>query len=218
MAFKRVLILVEGQTEEGFVKNILNPLLKPEDLLLIPTLIRTKLVKSGGHYKGGVLSYGQVKRDLQNLFRDTDAVAVTTMFDFYALPTDFPKWTNTGSCYEKVAAAEKAFEDEVANARFIPYLQLHEFEGLLFSSPRAVSEVMREPSKLVALERIRAEFGSPEEINHGPLTHPSKRLLDMFPSYQKILYGSLIAREIGLDGMRTECPHFNSWVGKLTAL
>lgn len=215
---KRVLILVEGQTEEGFVNNILNPLLRPESLILHPTLVRTKLVKSGPNFKGGLSTYSQVKRDLVPLFRDSNAAGITTMFDLYGLPSDFPRWRNTGTAYEKVCSAEKAFGLDIGESRFIPYLQLHEFEGLLFSSPEAISTIMRDPRKLTELEAVRASVASPEEINNGPTTHPSMRIKNMFPGYEKVLFGSLIARRIGLDLLRHECPHFASWIDRLLAI
>ena len=87
---KRVLILVEGQTEETFVRDLLNPSLAPHDLYLIPTLVKTKRVKSGPDFKGGVTQYSHVRKDLVRLLQDTNATAGTTMLDFYGLPSGFP--------------------------------------------------------------------------------------------------------------------------------
>jgi len=42
----------EGQTEEKFVKEVLNPHLNNYGKYLIPTLLRTKIVKSGPNFKG----------------------------------------------------------------------------------------------------------------------------------------------------------------------
>ena len=210
----RILILVEGQTEERFVKDVLNPIFDKGALFLIPTIITTKVVKNGPNFKGGVNSYTAIKKDTQRLLRDSDVLAVTTMLDYYGLPTDFPNWSSSGSCYDKVKAAEKAFAEDINHEKFIPYLQLHEFEGLLFSIPTVISDTM-DRSKEAAVGSIRSQFGSPEEINQGEATHPSKRLLNLFPNYRKPLHGSLIANRTGLDTVRSACPHFNEWLTRL---
>ena len=88
---KRGLVLVEGQTEDLFVKNVLQPYLwNRTSLWLTPALLVTKLVKSGANFKGGVRSYAQVRRDVQKLLQDADAAVVTTFIDYYGLPVDFP--------------------------------------------------------------------------------------------------------------------------------
>lgn len=213
----RILILVEGQTEERFVKDVLNPIFDNGELFLIPTIITTKVVKNGPNFKGGVNSYSAIKKDTQRLLRDSEAIAVTTMLDYYGLPSDFPAWASTGSCYEKVASAEEAFAADINNDKFIPYLQLHEFEGLLFSVPEVISDTI-DRSKKAALKAIRAGFSSPEEINQGETTHPSRRLLSLFPNYRKPIHGSLIANRTGLEVVRSNCPHFNEWLTKLVTV
>ncbi len=213
---KRIFILVEGQTEERFVKDILNPTFQEQGLFLIPTIINTKILKNSPNFKGGVSSYGAIKRDAKKLFRDSNVTAVTTMMDFYGLPADFPNWKNEGSCYDKVKAAEQAFANDINNERFIPYLQLHEFEGLLFSVPEVISDTL-DRNKKQDVQNIRDAFKTPEEINQGPETHPSKRLIKLFPNYRKPLFGSLIASRTGLQEIRNNCPHFNDWVTKLLA-
>lgn len=215
---KRILILVEGATEERFVKEVLNPLFIPQNITLIPTIVNTKIVKSEGKiYKGGWVSYAGAKRDLKNLLNDSDATIVTTMFDFYGLPKDFPQWECNGTCYEQVTVAEQVFSNDINHPKFIPYIQLHEFEGLLFSSPQAVSDTLVSPRFpiLTKVQEIRNSVGSPEEINKGHETHPSMRLLKLFPAYNKPVYGSLIALRTGLDSIRKDCPHFNDWILKL---
>lgn len=213
----RILILVEGQTEERFVKDILNPVFNRGELFLIPTIITTKVVKTGPNFKGGVNSYNNVKKDMKMLLQDSDVLAVTTMIDYYGLPSDFPSWSNSGTCYDRVKAAEYAFAQDINHEKFIPFMQLHEFEGLLFSVPDIISDTI-DRSKKSAIQAIRAKFSSPEEINQGEKTHPSKRLLDLFPNYRKPLYGSLIAHRIGLDIVRENCPHFNEWLSRLLAI
>ncbi len=214
MKMKRILILVEGQTEEKFVKDIMNPVFDQRGLFLTPIIIRTKEVKAGPNFKGGVNSYTTIKKDAYRLLKDSDAVIVTTMFDFYRLPSDFPDWNNNGSCYDKVQSAEKAFALDINHNKFIPYLQLHEFEGLLFSAPEEISDAFGGMEKPI-LQSIRNKFSTPEEINQGEETHPSKRLLNLFPRYNKPVFGSLIAGRTGMERIRSACPHFNEWISKL---
>ena len=211
---KRILVLVEGQTEEKFVKDIMKPSFDQNGLFLTPIIIRTKEVKAGPNFKGGVSSYTKMKEDTHRLLKDSDAVAVTTMFDFYGLPGDFPSWNNGGSCYDRVQSAEKAFAQDINHNKFIPYLQLHEFEGLLFSAPEEISNAFGGMKKSI-LQSIRNQFSTPEEINQGEETHPSKRLLKLFPEYRKLVYGSLIAGRTGLERIRSVCPHFDEWILKL---
>ncbi len=212
--YSRVIILVEGQTEERFVKTILEPYLLAKMIYPIVTILNTKRVKDGPNFKGGVPNYQKVKNDLSNLFRDTSVKAVTTMFDYYALPTDFPGYgTQTGNCYEKVSHLENAFAQDINKEVFLPYLQLHEFEALLFSSVEEIADTMPNGDRKRAdLETIRKSYATPEEINNSPETCPSKRLIKLFPEYTKVVYGTLISGNIGLDAIRRECPHFNEWL------
>lgn len=214
---KRILVLVEGQTEENFVKQILNAYFLPKNICLHPTIINTKKVKGGPNYKGGITSYQRVRNDLFNLFKDTNAIAFTTMIDFYGLPSDFPAWSHVGDSYSMIAEAERVFSEDINNDKFIPYLQLHEFEGLLFSEPNVIASSLGR-KELNHLLSIRSAFANPEEINNGPLTAPSKRLLAAYPGYNKVVYGSIIANEIGMALLLQECPHFNSWIQQLESI
>jgi hypothetical protein len=218
---KRVLILVEGQTEETFVRDVLAPHFLARGVALIPKLLVTKRVKSGGHFKGGVVSYAQVKGDLHRLLADTGAERITTMLDYYGLPDDFPGLANRppGTGYQRVEHVERAFQADLSHPRFLPYLALHEFEALLFTDPARCDWIFSDaPGTIESMKAIRASVASPEEINEGPVTAPSKRLLGLFPGYQKTLHGPMAAAAQGLAPLREACPHFNQWVSALEAL
>jgi len=210
----KILALVEGQTEERFVKDVLSPYLYSKNKLIIPKIINTKVVKSGPNCKGGWVSYVNAKKDLLRLLGDTSASLVTTLVDYYGLPQDFPTWNCTGNCFDKVEAAEKAFSEDIQNSKFLPYIQLHEFEGLLFSSPRVIADTLVNIDTR-SVQNIRNSVSSPEEINQGAETHPSKRLLRLFPQYNKPHYGTLISSRIGIEEIIDNCPHFKSWIEKL---
>lgn len=104
------------------------------------------------------------------------------------------------------------------DVRFLPYLQLHEFEGLLFSDPVAFASGIGEPRLASRLERIRNPFETPEDINDDPTTAPSKQVISVCPSYRKVLDGTRAARAVGIARMRQECPHFRNWLEQLEAL
>ncbi len=219
---RKVHILVEGQTEETFVRELLAPYLLQSHLIVIATLAATKRVKRGPVFKGGIVSYGKVKNDLLRLLHDSSVTTVTTLIDFYGLPTDFPglnSMPNT-TCHDKVAHLEEAFKNDINNDKFIPHFSLHEFEGLMFTSPEAIANVFPGTSqkKLERLKEIRSSFNTPEEINDGPTTAPSKRLKELFSEYQKTFHGPLVALEIGIDSIRRECQHFDRWLTALETL
>ena len=217
---KRVLILVEGQTGETFTRDILGPHLQSVEVLLTPTLSSTKRVKVGPDFKGGVVSWGKVRNDLRRLLGDSNAVLVTTMLDYYGLPSDFPGMDGRppGSCFDRVRHVETAMARDIADGRFFPYLQLHEFEALLFSDPSEVAGRFPGTGALAALHRARQAVDSPEEINEGHDSCPSRRISAAVSVYQKPLHGPQIAAAIGLEQIRAECRHFDEWVARLESL
>ncbi|KAA3600526.1 MAG: DUF4276 family protein [Candidatus Scalindua sp. AMX11] len=216
---KKVLVLVEGQTEEAFVKRVLHEHLLKYNVSLIPTIVSTKRVKSGPDFKGGIVSYKRVRGDILRLLHDSSAVLVTTMFDLYGLPNDFPGRSEArGAPQKKVRYIEEAFRKDIDNSRFLGYLSLHEFEGLLFSSPHIIAITLNAQDREIEINRIRESFSSPEEINDNPETAPSKRLLDIFPRYNKVFYGSTIAHRIGIKTIRSKCQHFHEWMTALENL
>ena len=216
---KRVLILVEGQTEETFVREMLAPHLLSLGMALIPRLVVTKYVKEGGSFKGGVPQYAIVQGDLRRLLGDTGATCVTSLLDYYGLPRDFPGLSTrpAGSVYARVEHVERAFAEDIAHLRFLPYLALHEFEAMLFADPSRCT-LSFTTEEIVKLQAIRASVQSPEEINEHPETAPSKRVLKISPGYQKTLHGPLAVMDIGLAAIRAACPHFDQWLSKLEAL
>lgn len=218
---RKVLILVEGQTEERFVKAILQPHLWPMGVHPEPKIVTTKRVKSGPDFKGGISNFGKVEYDIQLLLGDSDAALVTTMIDYYGLPDDFPgkRRLQSSNSHDRAEELETALERHfAAGPKFSPYLMIHEFEALLFSSPGVLAQAMNEPSATTHLQRIRDSFPTPEDIDDDPMTKPSARLLHRFPAYQKVLHGPNTISRIGLATIRRECAHFNEWVSRLERL
>ncbi len=217
---KRVLILVEGPTEARFVKDILKPHLWARGVDTTPIIVTTKKVKSGGSFKGGVHCFKKIENDLRPLLCDTGAALVTTMIDYYAFPRDFIGWraVEAHTPRERVAELERALESHFDHKRFHAYLMLHEYEAMLFVEPSIVAAALNDPAKTNELQAIRSQYGGPEEIDEGKDTSPSKRLIRLFTRYRKPLHGPLIVGRIGLDLVRTECPHFGNWLLHLEEL
>ena len=217
---KRVLILVEGQTEERFVKDVLQPAFFNREVFFYPTILVTKRVKDGPNFKGGVTGFPKFRNDAQRLLNSASEALVTTMLDYYGLPPDFPgmKSRPFGSPIQRVTHVEDAIAKDFDSPRnFLPFLVLHEFEAFLFSSPTDLPRALTEARKQKEFEAIRASVATPEEINERPEFAPSKRITDLFPAYKKTLHGPLTAGRIGLDQIRKQCPHFNGWMNKLEA-
>ncbi|MDP2269373.1 MAG: DUF4276 family protein [Archangium sp.] len=215
---KRVHVLVEGQTEELFVNEVMQPALPA--LSLTPVILATKRVKSGGKFKGGIGTFQQVKDDLRRLLNDTSADAVTTLIDLYRLPDDFPGADNaTARARDRATHIEAAISREMGSpARLMPYLSVHEFETLLFVSPERATTVFDRAQQL-QLRAIAASYGGDVElINDGPTTHPAARIRAIVPGYDKVLGGSIAILETGLDAICSSCPHFRDWFTRLAAL
>lgn len=209
---KKILVLVEGQTEEKFIKEILSPYLNTKYIYILPIIISTKRTKTGLKYKGGIVSFGQVKSELLKLLKDSSASLVTTMIDYYGLDKSFPGVGTTNipsNLYEKIEFLEKLFANEIAHKKFFPYYQLHEFETLLFSEQNGFEKVFKITNEL---QNIFRDFANPEEINNKPATAPSKRILKIYPKYQKVTDRIMIAKQIGLKKIRQKCQHFDNWI------
>lgn len=211
---------MEGQTEERFVKDVLHAHLWPLGIDLVPKVATTKRVKRGPDFKGGITDYQKVENDLRRLLGDTAAVSVTTFIDYYALPHDFPGMSSRpiGSPVDRARHVETEWERKIGHESFRAYLMIHEFEALLFVKPDELSTALHNPSTLPRLQRIRASFPTPEDINDNPDSAPSKRILKILPGYQKALHGPLLTKRVGLERIRSECPHFNAWISWLETL
>jgi hypothetical protein len=150
------------------------------------------------------------------------------MFDFNGLGRGFPgtPLPPNLSNADKVIHLERAMKEDIiaeipdlrADVRFLPYLQLHEYEGLLFSDPKAFANGISQPHLAVQLQAIRQSFPTPEDIDDNPDTAPSKCVLGLCPSYNKVLDGTRAASAVGIEAMRRECPHFRDWVEILERL
>jgi hypothetical protein len=217
---KRSLVLVEGQTEERFIKVVLQDHFLALSAVIIPTILTTKRVMNGPNFKGGVSSFRQFERDALRLLGGDTSALITTMLDYYQLPLDFPGMTDRPNAKpaDRVQHVEKALHQHSGNRRnFLPYLALHEYEALLFSSRDELPRTMMLSAAQPEFVKIIEQFGTPEDINEHPGYSPSKRIEAIFPGYRKTIHGPLVSKRIGLQVMREKCPHFNEWVARLEA-
>ncbi|WP_415883840.1 DUF4276 family protein [Neptuniibacter sp. QD34_54] len=210
----RVNVFVEGQTEETFVRDVLAPYFTRQGIWLNAILAET----SPGN-KGGIVSYGKVKHQVTRLCRSDSGAYVTTLIDYYGLPTDFPSFAIAqGDAMQKVQLLQDAFAHDISERNFLPYFAMHEFEALLFCDPVKFEDWFDDQRAVARLEEIKANFATPEEINNSPETAPSKRILAVIPAYKKTLHGPMIAEDIGIDVMRAQCPHFDGWIRSIEQL
>ena len=215
---KRVYIICEGQTEESFVNQLLQSYFIQQNIF-----VQAPLIGKPGH-KGGNVNLPRLLKDLAKILNGDRSAYCTTLLDYYGLPSDFPgkeeadQQNDLAKKNEVIhTALHKAVEDklgaEVAS-RFIPYIQMYEFEALLFSDPK----LMESKLKTKGFVAIRESFDSPEHINNSPQTAPSKRILKLYPAYNKVLDSSVLAQNITLDIIRKECLLFDGWLSKISNL
>lgn len=234
----RVLVVVEGQTELAVLNSTLAP-----HLGLLGVSLHPKVVGRPGH-KGGVYrSFASITKEIVNFFKQEPNAVLSTFFDFYAMPNDWP-----GVKQAKEAKAHGMSISDVAKlvefswlgeirvktaqlpcpARFIPYIQMHELETLLFASPKDMAEAFLQPQLKDIFQNIVTECGGCENINDQPQSAPSKRIESIFPGYRKGRdknkeedrrpHAPIITARIGLSDIRKACPHFDQWVTQLETI
>jgi hypothetical protein len=222
MPWVRLYITVEGQAEKDFADRAMKPHLAAYSVDVRPRVVLTnrKLGK-----RGGVLDFAKIRGDIDRLMKEDrhGEARFTTMVDLYALPPEFPGWADARAKVrpiERVAVLEEALQTEFAEPRFIPFIQLHEFEALLYCD---LGELQRRIANSESgIRNLSSEVANiePEEINEGPMTAPSKRIIRHVPIYErsKVRVGAPAAAAIGLSKLRSMCPHFGAWLSRLESL
>jgi hypothetical protein len=191
-------------------------------------IIHTLSVGEKNHHHvyglGSRTKYEKVRKFIRNSInqRSGPNVFFTMFFDLYGLPTDFPgKNTHVRNAADPmpyVLALEEAFRIDVDYFRFIPHLQLYEYETILFADPEAFAVSFENcAAEIQQLKAIAALEASIENINDGRETAPSKRIISIIPEYdgRKASAGPDIAEYIGIEKIRAECPHFATWLAQL---
>ncbi len=216
---KNVYVYCEGQTEESFINNLLVPYFANRDIWLYPIVCSTKrtLTKK---YKGGVSDYQKIKNELTILCKSHKHEIVTTMFDYYAMPTNTPMIDcEEPDLYARIEKIEGAITADIGQDNCFFNLSLHEFEGLLFSNPNSFRQIASE--KVVAqIQAVKDTFSSPEFINNSPETAPSKRLEQIIQGYSKakVTNGTILSHDMGIDIILKNCKHFSDWIKRIIQL
>jgi hypothetical protein len=223
----RLYLFVEGQTEQTFADNTLKPHLAQYGVYMDKPVLIANSRKKGKVNRGGGCSYQPMKDDILRFLKQDKSqdVFFTTMIDLYAIAPEFPKLSESEKLRhtpeKRVEFLEQAFGDDIGDRRFIPYIQLHEYEAYLFVNPSYFNNFYDDcEQKVKALMEIAALYKNPERINDSVETAPSKRIIAQFPGYErsKVSEGSQIAALITLEAIRAKCPHFNKWLSGLESL
>lgn len=223
----RLLVHVEGQTEETFINEVLRDHLLGKGYERVSArLVGNARLRS---QRGGIRAWSAVREDILGHLREDRGCVATTFVDYYALPQSGGKaWpgrldAKTLSHGQKAAKVEDALLDDIVSAmgsgfdprRFVPFVVMHEFEALLFSDCHAFARGICQERLAPKFQAVRDQFETPEHINDSPMTAPSKQVEKLVPGYEKPLLGNLAVLEIGLEPIRKACPHFNAWLTKL---
>jgi hypothetical protein len=223
----KLVAVVEGPTERAFVQQHLSRHLTAYGL-------ESRAILPGHHgNRGGVREWHVAKGDILRVLHTTHWC--TTMFDYYGLPDSWPGRSSSKDLPYHLRAAHiedalvSAIREEMGDRfdtrRFIPYIQLHEFEALLFADVEALASVAA-PLNGARTSDMEAQFravldvagGDPEAINDNYATCPSRRIASIVPRFRKVHHGAIVVGRIGLDRLRERCRHFASWIERLESL
>lgn len=216
-----IVVLVEGPTEKIFIAEIVVPHLAAKGVYITPIIIS----KPG--QKGGDVKFARVKNDIGLHLKQRPDTYLTLFVDYYGIKNDWPGYDDSKSqaTPEGKAAVMLAATKTEVNAifgelnsgnRFIPYVSMYEFEGMLFSETEKLANTLQVPKEKI--DAILAECGEPEHINDSPHTAPSKRIENLSARFKKTTTGIAIARAIGLQTIRERCPLFNKWLTTIEML
>ena len=215
---KCLCIICEGRTEGEFVKRLLAPHLSTFGICAYPSLLHS----GPKQQRGGNVSVPRLAKHIRNEYHNVRFI--TTLVDYYGFKNINGR-TKKQLEQAILDEAQKLTTQNLEAYRVRPYVQMHEFEALLFSDIsrfELLGDSWNNESQK-RLQRICDDFKSktPEDINNSAQTAPSKRLDAIFPGYinnSKISLGPLIAKDIGLDTIRSKCPLFDQWIGELEKL
>lgn len=223
----RLYLFAEGQTEQTFADMMLKPHLAQFAISLHPPMLIAHARRKGRVHRGGGRRYERMKNDISRLLKQERGrdVFFTTMIDLYAIHSDFPGLAEAEKLRhmpdKRVEALEQAFAKDIGDARFMPYLQLHEYEAYLFSDPTLFAFFYEHhEQQIAALKTIADGYTTPELIDDGQHSAPSKRIIAELPDYEgaKSVVGPQMAELIGLNTIRSKCPHFAAWLSQLEKL
>lgn len=222
-------LVVEGATEEAFTRSVLTPHLARFQIHATPIVVTTRRDRDGRKRRGGG-DWTKWRADILRLCKDSRSeLRITTMFDLYGLPGNFPGLDVHRTVTDTIARCDllqRAMAADIRDERLLPYLQRHEFEALVLAGLHVLDGLLEESGDRAGLEQLKRNIGEtePEDINDSGETAPSKRLARFIPSYNptkrqgKPFFGELVTVGTGLPFLRARCPRFSTWVASLEQL
>ena len=221
-----LVVIVEGETEQTFVRDQLSAYLGFRNIAAWPVL------PGRNRNRGGIKKWEVARQDIIRTLRERRYCS--TMFDFYAMPGDWPGRAAASNqpWHERARFVEQAIHAEISETMggsfdrrfFVPYVQLHEFEALAFTDAKALASVVaplgnRNADQLAeSFQAIVDEAEHPEAINDSYETCPSRRITSLVPGYRKRVHGPIVTERIGIATLAARCPHFASWLKRLEEL
>ena len=210
---KKLIFICEGQTELFFCEKLLK-----QHFANLSIDIECHII---AHSNGGIVKWKHLKKQIEDTLSIENNAYVTTFIDYYGMEYhhDFPNWNislaeiNKAVRMDILETAMLQNVDIVLKKRFIPYIQLHEFEAYVFADYKAFEDYYTpREANFTALKTVCNLYPNPEDINDNVITAPSKRLEKHISRYDKISHGVDICSSIGLNGIRNKCPRFNNWL------
>ena len=219
-----VRIIVEGPTETAVLKRLLTNALKPHGIILAAPV-----------ELGGNVGLDRLVARVVQLIKQHPRDTVSTFIDYYGrargwtdrheaqnLPVEALAAKTEDLLYEKVRSQ---FSNTGLPLRFLPHVQMHEIEALLFARADLLAKVFERPDLETKVTACLQGLHSCEEINNCPETAPAARIEKLFGHYKKgkkqrshaLAYASLIEQMNAFNDVRNACPLFSRWVEQLTS-
>jgi hypothetical protein len=179
----------------------------------------TKRPAGGRHHKGGVSRWSKLSAEITNLLSDSSITTLSTLFDYYGFPADSPGMQDRppGSKRMLVEHVERALREAVGDERFQPHLVLHELEAWVLAARSELGKYLDSMSLVDKLDKVVSGAEGPENVDDGPTTSPSHRLLEACPGYSKAQDGPEALRRAGLAVVLEQCPHAAAWIESMRA-
>ena len=172
-----LIVYVEGVSEEFFVNRQLRPHLQHHGWSGVkPIGVATSLDPNGK--TGGLTNWPAVEQDLRDLFTQYQGPThrFTTLWDFYGTPDSFPGFALARAAApgtDRAALAEAALSAHFHEPRFLPYVQMYEFEALVLAAIDGLSRGAHWPAVLAT---------AANSVSNKASTKPRKHLLSDMPA------------------------------------
>jgi predicted transcriptional regulator len=192
----RLFISVEGKSERMFVEQT-----------LVPHLLNFDVFVELHDMKGNI-SVDRISEKLNRLIHNYDFI--TTLYDFYGF-----KGLESNETKKTLEEKIKESIKSIQRHKIIPYIQMYEFEALLFSDAEIMANNLNVSQSWI--DEIINTCQDLETINNSKETAPSKRI-GKNAKYIKTQHAPEILQEIGLLKIREKCQGFNKWITQLEKL